>query len=133
MSDCGVCLSGGDSGDWDFAIDDISTVTLDIDKNCYECGRLVPAGSPIEEASCYDNEDDDENGDPIPPHQPLYTCLVCAEIATAFYCDGRVWGSFWDAMDEVFDGLNSSCFDKLTTPAAKSELQRRWMKWKGLV
>lgn len=131
MSDCGFCLYN-DMDDWDFQIDDVSNVTLDRCEKCCECKRAILAGNLIEEASCYDNEDDDENGDPIPPHEPVYTCLVCAEISIAFYCDGRVWGGLWEAMSEVFDGLNSSCFDRLTTPEAKAELRRRWMKWKGL-
>jgi hypothetical protein len=140
MSDCGVCLFS-DAGDFDCQIDNAAVVTIERDMRCCECLRLVPSGSQIEEATSYvDDEDDwplDGNDEPIEPEpkDPIYTCLVCAEIADAFYCegDGRIYGGgLWDSMHEVFGGLNSSCFDRLTTPAAKSELQRRWMEWKGL-
>lgn len=132
MSDCGVCLTSDVDGDWEFAVDDTSTVTLNRDEACGECKCVIPSGSPLEEATCFDNEDDDENGDPIPPHPPIYTCLVCAEIAEAFYCEGRMWGVLWESMGYIMEDLNSSCFDRLTTPAAKAELRRRWMRWKGL-
>jgi hypothetical protein len=141
MSDCGVCLYS-DASDCEGQIDSASIVTLDRPRHCSECGQRFESGSQMEEATWYDEQDEDErpldeNDEPIEPEQkePLYTCLVCAEIANAFYCegDGRMYGGgLWDSLYEVFGELNSSCFDRLTTPAAKDALRRRWMKWKGL-
>lgn len=60
-------------------------------------------------------------------------CLVCAEIRDAFVGDGNVYcpGDMWtDMRDYVFPDLTSACFDRLKTPEAKAELQRRWSEWK---
>ena len=60
--------------------------------------------------------------------------MVCAEIGAAFCCDGRLYGKLWDGFDEsdIWRYLNTSCFDKLQSVEAKTELRRRWMEWKGL-
>jgi hypothetical protein len=34
--------------------------------------------------------------------------------------------------DYVFPEFSLACLEKLKTPEAKAELQRRWMQWKGL-
>lgn len=137
MSDCGVCLYGDESS-WDGYIDEASIVTLAVDKRCCECGKTVKAGQPIEEASWMQDEDEwetDDEGEPVEPEakEPIYTCVICAEIGDAFYCEGRVYnGDLWDALYELFGELSTTCFDKLKTPEAKAELRRRWMQWKGL-
>jgi len=134
MSECGVCLFS-DASDCEGMIDDASIVVLDNDQRCSECGLVVLAGAPIEEATWY--EDDDEDEEPGEPEDktPIYTCVVCAEIADAFYCegDGRMYGGgLWDSMYQVMGELNSSCFDRLSSPEAKAYLRQRWMKWKGI-
>lgn len=123
MTDCGVCLMG-DFDACDGYIDAVSLVVLDHAQKCSECNKTVPSGLTIEQADWFDDVSDDT----------IYTCLICAEIADAFYCDGRMYGGgLWESMMyEVMDQLNSSCFDKLKTPEAKQELRRRWMEWKGL-
>lgn len=137
MSDCGVCLYSDESS-WDGYIDQADVVTLEREQKCCECGKKVPAGQDIEEAIWMQDEDEweiNEQGEPIEPEakNPIYTCLLCAEIADAFYCDGRVYnGDLWDAMSEAFDGLSTTCFDRLKTPEGKAELRRRWIEWKGL-
>jgi hypothetical protein len=62
------------------------------------------------------------------------TCLVCAEIANAFSCNGRLHNhSLWKDMENiVFPKLTTACFDRLHTPEAKAQLRRRWTVWKGL-
>jgi hypothetical protein len=130
MGDCGVCLYLSDSCAGQ--IDDVTIVHLEKEQRCCECRRIVPAGTKIEEASWYEECDEDEDGN-REQKEPIYTCLVCAEIADAFYCDGRMYNAdLWEAMAEVMGELNTSCFDRLKTPEAKAELQRRWMEWKGL-
>jgi hypothetical protein len=143
-SECNVCICS-DADGHDGSIDSHEIITCDRAHRCSECGIKVPAGSPIEEATWYGDDDPDEweideNDEPIEPErkEPIYTCVVCAEIANAFYCegDGRIFGGdLWDAMaeGEIYAGLNSACFDRLTTPEAKAELRRRWMQWKGLL
>lgn len=120
--------------DYEHHIDSTAVVTLDHDQKCSECGCNVPSGAQIEQADWYDGDgdyDDEEQG--ITDRPPIFTCLVCAEIADAFYCEGRIYGGgLWDAMHEVMGELNTSCLNRLKTPAAKAELQRRWMKWKGI-
>jgi hypothetical protein len=124
MSECGVCLYS-DASDCEGMIDGTSIVSLEKDQTCSECNKVVSAGAQIEEAIWnYDER-----------KKPIYTCLICAEIANAFYCggDGRMYGGgLWEDMDEVMDDLNSACFDRLSTPEAKTYLRERWMKWKGL-
>lgn len=123
MSDCGVCLYAGESdgnGEF-FNRKDVKARKTHV---CHECGLVIQVGQKYEYAAWkYDGEFGDAK-----------TCLICAEIGDAFYCDGRPYGmgDLWNQMREVMGELNSSCFDRLTTPAAKAELQRRWTKWKGL-
>lgn len=120
MSDCGVCLGGGDDGCVEFFASDIRKARKE--NRCRECGGTIAVGAKYEYArGKYEGDFWSQS-----------TCLVCAEIAEAFYCDSRVFGVLWSSMADVYDALNSSCFAKLSTPAAKAELQRRWMKWKGL-
>jgi len=139
MSDCGVCLYSNEN-EWEGYIDDVEIVSLDHEVKCCECNKAIPAGSKLEKALWmaegeYEEAERDEDGELIEtePKPPIYTCLICAEIANAFYCDCRVYCSdLWDALSEVFSELSPSCYDRLTTPEAKRELQRRWMEWKGL-
>lgn len=135
MSDCGVCLSS-DMDDCDGSIDDVSIVILDHDQRCSACRQVFQAGTRIEQADWYDdgwNYDEDRETTDEDRKDPIYTCLICAEIAEAFYCNGRMYGTdLWDELSQVADGLNTACFDRLTTPEAKAYLRERWIKWKGL-
>src|ERR1700744_6572782 len=103
MSDCGVCISS-DCSDCDGMIDEATIVTCDQPTKCSECRRTVAAGDKMEGADWYDDGwdyDEDRETDERDAKEPIWTCIVCAEIATAFYCggDGRVYGGeFWDAM-----------------------------------
>ena len=123
MSNCGVCVSFG-GGEECVGYRCIITKAGQ-DWRCSECGKTIPRGARYELASWFYA---DRSG-----HGNCKTCLICAEIADAFMCGGR-WhsSSFWDAMEEAYPKLTTTCFDKLQTPEAKTELQRRWMQWKGL-
>jgi len=97
---------------------------------CCECNKTIPEGEKYAKAILFMGQDED--GDPCDP-TTYKTCMICDEIADAFFCEGRVYGGMmWDSFDYAFEGINTSCFDRLQTPEAKAELQRRWMVWKGL-
>lgn len=122
MSDCGVCVySGlGESSSYDFHATRV--VVGRKRHHCCECGRRIEVGERhVTHSGRYDGD-----------FFSVRCCLICDEIADAFSCDGRLYGNFWDAMWDVYEYLNVSCFDRLQTPEAKAELRRRWMKWKGL-
>ena len=121
MSGCGVCLSAGyDFGENGFQM---WTSAFKTPMQCCECGRVIPAGESHEKARYKDDD-----GRWITQH----TCAVCAEIAWAFFCESRCYEVLWDYMEDVYEELSPACFQRLKTPAAKAELQRRWMKWKGI-
>jgi hypothetical protein len=122
MSDCGVCIGGYGYGECTGYQRRIGKAGREW--HCSECGCSMPKGTVYELASWFS----------YGSFGNAKTCLICAEIAEAFMCGAR-WhgGILWDSMDEVMGELTTSCFDKLKTPEAKAELQRRWMVWKGLV
>ena len=92
---------------------------------CGECRKQILPGEKYESAAyVFDGSFNHEK-----------KCLVCAEIRDAFlehgcaYCPGDMWT---EMRDYVFPEMTVTCFDRLKTPEAKAELQRRWMEWKGL-
>ena len=119
MGDCGVCIYNDDAVHVEFFHDEIrKAAKVHV---CCECNKPILKGQRYEYASgkC--------EGD----LWSAKTCLICAEIADAFSCDGRLYGgNLWDAMSELYGGMNISCFDRLTTVAAKEELRRRWNEWR---
>ena len=119
MSDCGVCCYN-DYDPCEVYKERIPKSRKD--HKCCECGERIPKGSEYElrDMLFYGK------------WHHYKTCLICAEIGQAFCCHGRVATLLWELMSEVMDQLKSSCFDRLKTPEAKVELQRRWMEWKGL-
>lgn len=123
MSDCGVCIGSrydSYSGN-DF---DCGPHTSNEDEKCCECESVIPAGTKYESAHWLDDDEKPQSAD---------TCDLCAEIAWAFSCEARVYFNLWEDIGEcVFPEFSVSCLEKLTTPEAKAELQRRWMQWKGL-
>jgi hypothetical protein len=124
MSECGMCFSAGyDFGNNDFCKWDMSFKTP---MQCCEYGRTIPAGEKHEKTKF---RSDSDSSKWITHH----TCATCAEIAWAFFCDTRLYESLWDYVnDDLFPNFSQACLNRLETPAAKAELQRRWMKWKGL-
>ena len=117
MGDCGVCIHA----DYETAdMFEVKEVKCRKDRYCCECGKVIPAKTPHEQIDMlFDGK-----------WWHYHTCDICAEIAGAFMCDGRVPRSLWEGMYDVMDALTTSCFDRLKTPQAKAELQRRWQEWK---
>jgi hypothetical protein len=63
------------------------------------------------------------------------TCLICAEVRSAFACGGTVFGQLWAEMDEqVFPKWNAmvaiDCLAKLTTDAAIAKVRAEYAEWK---
>jgi hypothetical protein len=124
MSDCGVCLSSDFADDCSGEFFDVRVITARKHHNCSECFRPIVPGQRYEYAAGkWDGE-----------FHGIKTCLICAEIAEAFYCDGRLYGGsqLWENMSYIWRELTTSCFDKLKTPEAKAYLREWWMKKKGL-
>jgi len=121
MSDCGACLYSEEDGYSEFC--HISIRKARKPHRCCECLKTIMPGDKYEHYwGKYD-------GDTC----AINTCIICAEIADAFYCDSRVYGGgLWDGMHYIMPELTVACFDRLSSPEAKAELQRRWMKWKGI-
>ena len=119
MADCGVCLYSDDCGESDLFSQRIRTSRKD--RKCSECGMPIVRGQRYQWAQ----------GRTEGEFWGYATCLICDEIAEAFFCNGRTYGGMlWEFMGEVWSELTTSCFDRLKTPEAKAELRRRWMKWK---
>jgi len=121
MSDCGVCLSGWDGDSYnEFCDQKIRKARKP--HTCSECKK------PISPGERYEHAVGKSDGD----MWAFDTCLACAEIAEAFYCDGRLFGGMlWEEMREtVFPHMTTGCLDRLFTAAAKAELLRRWNEWK---
>lgn len=119
MSDCGVCIYNDDAVHVEFFRSETRRA-LKAHK-CCECDKPIQYGERYEYASgkC--------EGD----FWTAKTCLVCAEIAEAFSCEGRLYGgNLWDSLSELYRDMNISCLDRLTTAVAKAELLRRWNEWK---
>jgi len=119
MGDCGVCLSGYD-GDSSFCHIEIRKERKS--HRCSECEREIMRGEKYEHATGKSDGD----------LWSFDTCLLCAEIADTFYCEGRLFGGMlWDEMQEIaFPVMNTACLDRLETAAAKTFLLKRWSEWK---
>lgn len=123
MTDCGVCIDTSyDEGDgFEF---DCGPATSTEEVVCVECQKTVPIGVQHERATWIDADAGPCSAE---------TCAVCAEIAWAFSCQARIYFNLWEDITEyVFPEFSLACLEKLATPEAKAELQRRWIEWKGL-
>ncbi len=118
MSECGCIYTGVDE-------DAVEVRTVRVarkEHHCGECRQVIAVGQRYEtRAHFYDGS-----------ARTYKTCLCCAEIRDAFFCEGWYYGCVWsDVEDQMFDRgpLNSACLDKLSTVDAKQFLQRKWMDW----
>ena len=117
MSNCGCIYTG---------VDETSPESFTIrkarkERRCGECRRVIEKGESYERRVQF------AGGVSV-----FITCVCCAEIRNAFFCEGWYYGSVWEDIESsMFDHgpLNSACLDKLSTVDAKQFLQRRWMDW----
>lgn len=122
VGDCGVCIGGGYDND-ELDIDTYYQRNVIIKRNCkcFECGELVKAGT--EHQQC--------GGTYEGVRKNWRFCLLCAEIADTFCCDGRMFGTLWEGVEEdLFPQLTTDCLVKLKTAAAKQHLVNKWNEWK---
>jgi hypothetical protein len=124
MSDC-ACLYGGWDDYDESGFQHREERTARKEHVCCECKRVIAKG---ERYSWFSSKNDGRIF-------TAKTCLVCEEIREALYCDGYYFGRMWtDIREQFFEqgGLNIKCVDKLTTVAAKTELQRRYQQFLGV-
>ena len=103
---------------------------IDRAEQCSECDRAIPAGTVHEVVT------GEYDGEPIEWH----TCMDCSHIAAAFQTEGRIHRTLWNELEESggpdgepgFGNFNSACLARVPTAEAKSYLQERYRKWKGL-
>jgi hypothetical protein len=123
MSDCGVCIGGGD---WDGPneFENVGRPKARKPHKCSECHRIIQPGEKYERFS----------GKFDGSLFCLKTCLQCAEIRDAFNCDGgAIVDGLWSEMEDlVFPAMTTGCLDRLETPEAKAFLLDKWRAWKGL-
>lgn len=125
MSDCTFMACGGDfDGAPEFETERRHKARKP--HKCFECRRIIQPGQMYTrrsgkfDGSLYDD----------------CFCDPCEEIRSAFtetgHSEGVAYGELWAGLAENFRDLTTSCFDHLQTVAAKTLLQERWMRWKGL-
>jgi hypothetical protein len=120
MSDCNVCLTYDGDVNTEFIHQRI--VVARKEYRCCECGAAIRI------ADKYERSSGKSDGD----LWAYKTCLPCAEIGNAFFCEGRWFGGIlWDEMQEqAFPTMNIECLKKLGTAAAKEFLIQKWNEWK---
>ena len=124
MSNCGVCIGGGEyDGCYEFQSSSFPRARKQ--RWCVECRKAIQPGERYQKfVGKFDGTFFSED-----------TCAICAEIRDALSCGGNssIFGEMWgEIRDYVFPTMTTGCFDRLETPEAKKELQRRWIEWKGL-
>lgn len=122
MSDCDVCIGGGDYG----RAEDFYRVANPAARKphkCLECGRQIGKGEVYQRVTGkWDGE-----------ISTFITCRQCAEIRNVFSCgEGETFGNCWESMEEIVFGelhTANACFQKLSAES-KAFLLDRWRKWK---
>lgn len=123
MSECGVCIDGGNY-DYEIQFSTCTTPKARKPHRCCECERTILPGERYQRWTGFWDGSFDTNK----------SCLPCAEIRTAFTCEGgETVGTLWEDMDNVLPELTTAneCFRKLS-PASKEFLLAKWREWKGL-
>jgi hypothetical protein len=123
MSDCRCSI--GSEGDGEYPeFSDVRHVKARKTHQCCECGKDIQRGETYQYwVGKFDGEMGYEK-----------TCLICAEIRSSFSCEAwPLFGYMWaEIKDHMFPELTTACYDRLSTPEARSIVQRRWREWKGL-
>lgn len=125
MSDCNVCIGGGDyDGSPEFH--DVTYPKSRKEHKCIECHRVIAKGSAYERSS----------GKFDGVFFSDCACMDCVNIRNGLACGESVaYGNLWQEIAdcEVFQRFTTGCLDKIETASAKSYFLERWRKWKGLV
>ncbi len=124
MSDCGVCIGGGDVDGY-IEMMEQGVIKSRKDRACCECRRPIPKGSQCERTS------GKWEGYFFADH----TCLDCMNIRIGLSCEeptaiGELWREVSDC--QVFERLTTACLAKIETASARAYLLERWRRWKGL-
>lgn len=122
MADCNVCLGGDIECYAEFY--DSAIVKARKPHKCDECRSDIPKGAEyLRECGKWDGE-----------FSSFHTCLICAELRTAFSCkdgQGICYGELWNEITAyLFPEMTTGCLEKLKTAAAKELLIKRWNEWK---
>ena len=123
MSDCNVCIGGGESdGHFDFY--NKTNPKARKAHKCSECRRLIEIGQTYERAVMKWEGD----------LETFKTCSDCVQIRSGLSCgEGVEYTNLWqEVYDYVFPNMTQACIDKVNTVSAKKYLQDRWITWKGL-
>jgi hypothetical protein len=122
MSCNDVCMYVDDDASSEFSREAIRRAAKP--HQCFECGGAIAVGDRYEYFSgkC--------DGDFFTQK----TCLACVEIATAFYCGGRMLGTLWeDVRDQIFPEWNEvtaiDCLARLKTDAAVAKMRAAYAKY----
>ncbi len=124
MSDCNVCIGGGDF-DGVMEMFDAKITRARKEHRCIECRRVILKGSDYERIS----------GKWEGEFSTSHTCLDCMNIRDGLSCgEGMSIGELWTEVSEceVFERMTTACLAKIPTASAKSYMLERWQKWKGL-
>ncbi len=105
-------------------------VSADVVHFCLECEREIPAGIQHERVT------GEFQGEPI----EWRTCMDCTKIGEALQTEGRTHGLLWEELEDyggmdgepAFEQFNTACLARVETASAKTYLQERYLKWKGL-
>jgi hypothetical protein len=120
-----VCLSHDYDGDISLYREGFSRARKEY--CCCECGDGIAAGERYQWAN---GKADDEMF-------REHTCVVCAEIRTAFVCGSWIFGELWESIrDEMFPVWKRAsaidCLAKLTTGAAIAKCNAEYAEWVGV-
>lgn len=123
MSDCSVCIGGGDIDDYP-EFSDCKIVKARKIHKCSECHRDIAIGQQYERFSFkFDGHMYCEK-----------TCLDCRNIRIGLTCEGEsppVIGELWSDVIANFPHLKSTaCLAKIPTASAKAYFLERWRQWK---
>lgn len=125
MSDCNVCIGGGDYDAWEFSSTSFQKARKPY--KCSECNREIPKGITYERIS--------GKCGGYSYIETFITCMDCVNIRNGLSCEGGGvgLGGLWEEITEVFSDVKSTaCLAKIKTPSAKAYFLERWRKWKGL-
>lgn len=117
MSDCGVCIGGGDYDMPAFCSE--SYLKARKPHKCCECYREIPKGAEYERVT--------GKWDRVSTYK---TCMDCVNIRRGLSCGSWCYTMLWEDIREIFSSVNISCLDKIKTPSAKAYFLDQWHKWK---